>query len=110
MRYLAPEIERSLAEERKMCLIAGARQVGKTTLAKHLLAESGKPTVYANWDIEFDRRLILRHPEDFWLRKDPAMETPGRVRIALDEIHKFPRWKRFLKGLHDAHRDKLELL
>ena len=32
------------------------------------------------------------------------------MRIALDEIHKFPRWKRFLKGLHDAHKSNLEIL
>ena len=38
MRYLTSEIERLLAEERKMCLVAGQRQVGKTTFAKHLLA------------------------------------------------------------------------
>jgi len=28
----------------------------------------------------------------------------------LDEIHKYPRWKRFLKGLFDAHGGELEIL
>ncbi len=110
MRYLAPEIERLLDEEDKMCFIAGPRQVGKTTLAKHLLAERKKSSVYVNWDVESDRRLILRHPEDFWLRKQPEKPRRGKVRVALDEIHKFPRWKRFLKGLYDAHRSDLEVL
>ena len=41
MRYLTPEITRSFAEETKMAFIAGPRQVGKTTLAKHLLSEVG---------------------------------------------------------------------
>jgi predicted AAA+ superfamily ATPase len=38
MRYLTPEINRFFVEEAKMAFIAGPRQVGKTTLAKHLLA------------------------------------------------------------------------
>lgn len=110
MRYLTAEIERLLAEEHKMCLIAGARQVGKTTLAKHLLAHTKHPSAYLNWDVESDRKLILRHPEDFWLRKEPSSPQSGTLRLALDEIHKFPRWKRFLKGLYDAHREDLEIL
>jgi len=40
MRYLTSEIIRFLAEENKMAFIAGPRQVGKTTLAKHLLAQA----------------------------------------------------------------------
>jgi len=108
MRYLTAEVERLLTEERKMCLIAGPRQVGKTTLAKHLLERSKGASVYVNWDVDTDRKLILRHPDDFWQRKEPPTNAP--VRLALDEIHKFPRWKRFLKGLYDGHRDTLQIL
>lgn len=89
MRYLTAEIERLLNEERKMCFIAGPRQVGKTTLAKHLLKTSRSPSVYFNWDVDSDRALIQKYPDDFWLRKDPSVRPPARV--ALDEIHKFPR-------------------
>ncbi len=108
MRYLTAEIERLLAEERKMSLIAGPRQVGKTTLAKHLLTRSKQTSAYFNWDIAADRQLILKHPDDFWMRKEALTKPP--LRLALDEIHKFPRWKRFLKGLYDAHRDNLQIL
>ena len=94
MRYLSSEIERLFAEENKMCLIAGPRQVGKTTLAKHWLEESGLPRAYFNWDVYSDRRSILKYPDDFWMRKNPSSKTP--VTLVLDEIHKFPRWKRFL--------------
>ena len=110
MRYLASEIGRLFAEENKMCLIAGPRQVGKTTLAKHFLEHQRQPVVYVNWDIESDRKLILRHPEDFWLRKESMAPNRRKVRVVLDEIHKFPRWKRFLKGLYDAHHEDLEVL
>jgi hypothetical protein len=40
------------------------------------------------------------------------MLPPGRKRplLVLDEIHKYPRWKRFLKGLYDQHGDALAIL
>ncbi|MBM4169123.1 MAG: ATP-binding protein [Ignavibacteria bacterium] len=117
MRYLTAEIERLLAEELKMCFVAGPRQVGKTTLAKHHLTLTKSPSTYFNWDVESDRKLILRSPEDFWLRRSTSAEPrkeagrrKSRIRLALDEIHKFPRWKRFLKGLHDAHSIDLDIL
>lgn len=112
MRCLTTEIERLLDEEPKMCFIAGPRQVGKTTLAQHIMTRTTRPTGYFNWDIVSDRKLILKSPEDFWLRRAPATgrRAGGRTRLVLDEIHKFPRWKRFLKGLYDAHRADIELL
>lgn len=95
MRYVAPAVEASLAD-RKMAFIAGPRQVGKTTLAKSLLRHPDE--TYFTWDLEAHRRRILRAEGEFWTA--PAGRTRGR--IALDEIHKYPRWKRFLKGLYDT--------
>lgn len=115
MRYLSNEIERLFAEEQKMCFIAGPRQVGKTTLAKKILA-AAKPSAYYNWDIDSDRRLIVKYPEDFWKRREPIYpqsshgDSSRKLTIALDEIHKFPRSKRFLKGLFDAHGLELQIL
>jgi len=109
MRYLTPEVTRFLSEEAKMAFIAGPRQVGKTTLAKHLLAQVGMDAFYFNWDIESHRKAIIKHPEDFWQR---AVTSPSqhKPRISLDEIHKYPRWKRFLKGLYDAKGKDIEIL
>ncbi|MEK7743831.1 MAG: AAA family ATPase, partial [Elusimicrobiota bacterium] len=101
MRYLQRELLRFLGEERKMALVAGPRQVGKTTLVKNILALEGPSTGYFNWDIESHRKAVLRNPESFW---------GSAARIALDEIHKYPRWKRFLKGLHDATAPAVEIL
>ncbi len=108
MRYLTNEIERLFTEEQKICLIAGPRQVGKTTLAKYLLENHSINSMYFNWDIVNDRKLILKYPSDFWLRKEPSAKQP--LRLTLDEIHKFPRWKTFLKGLYDAHKEKIQLI
>jgi len=109
MRYLTPEITRFFAEESKMAFIAGPRQVGKTTLAKHLLANVGMEVLYFNWDIESHQKIIIKNPEDFWQRT-PVPSSQQKLRIGLDEIHKYPRWKRFLKGLYDATGKEIEIL
>jgi predicted AAA+ superfamily ATPase len=84
-RYLAAQVGRDLA--RKMVFVAGPRQVGKTTLARSLRgAESG----YLNWDVSEDRERILR-----------GELPPANLRV-FDEIHKYRRWRGFLKGLFDG--------
>ncbi len=109
MRYLAADLEKTLANDRKMAFVVGPRQVGKTTLARSLLGKDPDrfpEAAYFNWDNEETRRRILKKPDDFWR---PEEGTPP-PRILLDEIHKYPRWKRFLKGFFDAHRRQLEVL
>jgi predicted AAA+ superfamily ATPase len=108
-RYLNAEIAHLLQEKGKMAFVAGPRQVGKTTLARHLLADSETEQLYFNWDIETHRILIVREPEDFWQSQEGVVRHP-RPRMVLDEIHKFPRWKRFLKGLSDEHGQQAEIV
>ena len=71
---------------RKILLISGPRQSGKTTLAKALDGNIS----YLNYDVPDDREAIIRRS---W-RKDAPL-------LVLDELHKMPRWKLFLKGLYD---------
>jgi uncharacterized protein len=89
-----------------MAFVAGPRQVGKTTLARALLPVGERG--YFNWDVDLHRRQILRDLGGFW-QEAPA-GSGGKPRIVLDEIHKYPRWKRFLKGLFDLHGSRLEIL
>lgn len=84
-RYLAAVVRRDLA--RKMVFIAGPRQVGKTTLT---LAIPGARSGYLNWDVGEHRERILR-----------GELPPGRLWV-LDEIHKYRRWRNWLKGLYDG--------
>jgi len=83
-RYLVPQVLRDLTK--KMVFVAGPRQVGKTTLARHLPgAEAG----YLNWDVAEHRERILRRqlpPADLWV---------------FDELHKYRNWRNYLKGLFD---------
>jgi hypothetical protein len=72
-----------------MVFVSGPRQVGKTTLARSIL---GRRPGYLNWDVAGDRERILRGelvPSDLWV---------------FDEIHKYRRWRGFLKGLYDGRR------
>ncbi len=85
MRYLTPYLQRDLA--RKMVLLAGPRQCGKTTLAKSLMDSRGE---YLSWDIARDRKII----RDIAWPKDASL-------VILDELHKAPKWKNFLKGVND---------
>jgi len=83
-RYLAEQVERDLA--RKMVFVGGPRQVGKTTLARQLL---GRHAGYLSWDIAEDRERILRR------------ELPATQLVVFDELHKYRRWRNYLKGLYD---------
>src|SRR5436190_22166875 len=92
-RYLAEQIRQDLKE--KMVFVAGPRQVGKTTLARHIL---GRTNAYLNWDIPADRARITGN--DF----------PKTPILALDEIHKFRLWRNVLKGLYDERRGRQKIL
>ena len=86
-RYLVPQINRDLAK--KMVFVAGPRQVGKTTLARSL---PGADAGYLNWDVAEHREHIL------------AGELPVSKLWVFDEIHKYKRWRNFLKGVYDGRR------
>jgi len=105
MRYPASFIEQALTVERKMAFIAGPRQVGKTTLAKSLV-KPDTSGAYFNWDLESHRKRLQKKPDHFW----DAREDGAPARVILDEIHKYPRWKGFLKGLFDTKGSELELI
>jgi len=94
VRYLAEAVRRDLA--RKMVLLAGPRQCGKTTFARSLLDSAGQ---YLNWDIPGDRRVIR---STAW-PKDASL-------VVLDELHKAPKWKNLLKGLADEFHNRPPLL
>ncbi len=95
-RYLHDAILSDL--ESKMVFLAGPRQVGKTTLARQILAESGAGD-YFNWDNRADRREIRA-----------ARWPGGKCTVVLDEIHKWRGWKGWIKGEFDKHEDRLRFL
>lgn len=94
MRYLTAALRRDLP--RKMVILAGPRQCGKTTLAKSLLDDHG---AYLNWDVTKHRRII----RDLAWPKDASL-------LVLDELHKMPKWKNLLKGVADEFHNRPPVL
>lgn len=78
-----------------MVFVGGPRQVGKTTLAKALLPS---PLGYLNWDIPAHRTRLLRR------------ELPDASFWVFDELHKYRRWRGFLKGVYDEFGTERRIL
>ncbi|MCE5295131.1 MAG: ATP-binding protein [Chlamydiales bacterium] len=83
---------------KKMVLLAGPRQAGKTTLAREI-GTLFSPTVYLNYDRLEDRKIIKA---ESW--------HPNTELLILDEIHKMPKWKNYLKGIYDTKPSHLKIL
>lgn len=83
-RYLKKYIIEDL--DKKIILLTGPRQTGKTTLSKMLENDFD----YFNYD-HVDDRLSLQ--ERSWDRSKPL--------VIFDELHKLERWKSWLKGIYD---------
>ena len=91
-------LEDHLAKNRQMILLSGPRQVGKTTLARAVLPEA----VYLNFDITGDALKIMGGVEK--IAEVLALDVPSkRARsVIFDELHKYAKWKHFLKGFLTA--------
>jgi len=103
--YVRPYAEvllRRLAEPRRFIqVIAGPRQVGKTTLVRQVMATLGVPTSYVSAD-----EPALRGSGWVAQQWDAARITArnsgrGGAVLALDEIHKAPGWSEAVKRLWD---------
>lgn len=97
MRYLSAAVEEFAKS--KLVLLAGPRQVGKTTLGKAWLSSS--KGLYLNWDAIEDRQNIL---------KRGFLGEPNLRAVLFDEIHKYRLWKGYLKGLFDKEKERLKIL
>lgn len=95
-RYLDDRIATDL--DQKLVILTGPRQVGKTTLARQI-ADVRTPAQYLNWDIAADRRILQ---QGRW-RHDTRL-------LVMDEIHKMPGWKAWLKGVVDGRAPGQALL
>lgn len=96
-RYLQDDIVRDL--EDKMVFIGGPRQVGKTTLARLVGNGNYKKYAYLNWDNRTDRKTIL------------SEEFPADAGLLIfDEIHKYKKWKNYIKGEYDKHKERFDII
>jgi len=84
-RYLLPALKKDLGK--KILLVTGPRQCGKTTLSKMLNPDFQ----YLSYDLSEHRVIVAGKT---WDRKKDV--------IILDELHKMDSWKSWLKGIVDV--------
>lgn len=110
-RPQSADLRRQLIEPRRFIqVIAGPRQVGKTTLVQQVIESLEAPVRYASAD-----EPTLRGAE--WIaqqweatRLNVAVGNQVGAVLALDEIHKIPGWSETVKRLWDEDtRHKLPL-
>jgi uncharacterized protein len=84
--------------EKKIVLLVGPRQAGKTWLAKDI-AKEFRNSVYLNYDQVTDRAIINAQS---WF--------PTTDLLILDELHKMSSWKNYLKGVYDTKARSMRIL
>jgi hypothetical protein len=99
--YLEREAERILKEMLaggKVAIVLGARQVGKTTLVEHVLAD--EPALILNFDVDVDKARFLAASA---LSPADGLRSLGGPRVlVIDEAQRLPATSRIVKGWYDA--------
>lgn len=102
-------IEEHLKDDTQMVFLAGARQVGKTTLAK----ETEKLTnyfQYFNWDNLVHKKQLLSNANNIFESIDLQKVSKKMPIVVFDEIHKYKKWKSLIKGLFDTYRERARII
>ena len=99
MRYISRELERKFLEANqffKVVLVLGARQVGKSTMLKHLAGEEHRTIV--TMDDDRARELAKSDPRLFFQTYRPP--------ILIDEIQKAPNLLEYIKVMCDGSEER----
>jgi predicted AAA+ superfamily ATPase len=93
-----------LERHRQMAFVTGPRQVGKTTTCRTLSSS------YLDWDNTDHRQTILQGPGAVAQQLGLDRLRAKQPIATFDELHKYARWKSFLKGFHDTYADSARIL
>ena len=97
LERLAENLLKRVLEGNKVRVILGARQVGKTTLVKHIL--KGRPTAFLNFDVEVDK---ARFQAAAAMSPKEGIQSLGNPSVlVIDEAQRLPETSRIIKGWYD---------
>ncbi len=92
-----------------MVFLAGPRQVGKTTISLDLNGNK-KNFFYFNWDFQHDREKLIQGPQKIADEMELKEAASTKPTVVFDEIHKYGKWKQFLKGFFDVFGRKCQII
>jgi len=102
-------IKEHFKNHRQMIFLSGPRQAGKTTVSL-MAKEFTSQFSYLNWDNLDHRKIVLEGVKSvagFAGLDKLTLEEPI---IVFDEIHKYGKWKTFLKGFFDTYKEKIKII
>ncbi|MBR6587518.1 MAG: ATP-binding protein [Kiritimatiellae bacterium] len=97
-------IESHLKNYRQMVFVSGPRQVGKTTMCEAVAS------TYLSWDDEDVRRAIQSGQRAVADKYALNVAAESEKVLVYDEIHKYSKWKQFLKGFYDLYGRNLRIV
>lgn len=105
-RPLYEEIWKTLSGFQQMVFLSGPRQAGKTTFAK-AMAQNFSNALYFNYDITDEKRKLIENP---YFYESVHRKDDSNPLIIFDELHKYPEWKNYLKGVFDRDKENYKFI
>lgn len=103
-RVYADIIGDHLRHNRQMVFVSGPRQVGKTTLCRKFAS------AYFNWDDQDARAKVLKGPAEIAQAAGLNKLLDAAPVLVFDELHRYRRWKTFLKGFFDVYGQNAKMI
>lgn len=108
-RIYTSVIKEHFKNHRQMIFLSGPRQAGKTTVSL-MAKEFTSQFSYLNWDNLDHRKIVLEGVESAASFAGLDRLTLEEPIIVFDEIHKYSKWKTFLKGFFDTYKEKVKII
>ena len=108
-RIYTSVIREHFEHHQQMVFLIGPRQAGKTTVSM-MAKEFSSQFSYLNWDNLDHRKIILEGVNSvagFVGLDKLASDIPI---VVFDEIHKYGKWKTFLKGFFDTYKERVKII